>query len=386
MKTTKTLSQRRSYLPPIGIYVHAQGRGHATRATAIATQLRVPVTIFSSATHFFGQLPPHVELVALSSDLVEEANAYDQSLSPAASSLHYAPLQVPGIQSRMLKMARWMAEARPSLFIVDLSAEVAMLARLMSVPTVVVRLQGWRDDAAHLAAFENARAILCPFPQAMDLCPLPLSLQSKTFYTGAYGRFAERPTTPGRREVPEEDYRILMMLGSGGTALQADQLKALAESLPQAQIRVIGDIPEVAGAVHMRQIECLGHCDPWPHLQWSDVVICGAGSNTVFEVGQAERPMICFPEQRAFDEQVHKAQALARFGLALHPGNWPNSLAWPGLIKAALSLDIDQWKPFFEDPDLAKTARFLRRLARESYPLSLASEAPTSTKRPAIFA
>ena len=386
MKPDPLPKSRRSNLPPIGFYVHAQGRGHATRVSALAAQLPMPVTIFSSATEYFGKLPAHVELVALASDLPSGEQCYPQALSPSASCLHYAPLQVQGIQSRMHKMAQWMAERRPSLFVVDLSVEVAMLARLMSVPSVVVRLQGWRDDAAHLAAFENARAILCPFPQEMELCPLPLHLQPKTFYTGAYGRFAGRETRVAREEVPEEDYRLLIMLGAGGTKLQPGQVSDLTRALPKAQVRVLGCIAPDSPLQDHPNIEWLGHSDPWPHLQWSDLVICGAGSNTVYEVGQARRPIICFPEERAFDEQEHKAQALSRFGLALLPGSWPNTCDWPRLLKAALSLDVSRWESFFYDPDLSQTAMFLRRLAKESYPVKADRSTRDLPERPAVFA
>ena len=50
---------------------------------------------------------------------------------------HYAPLGHPGVRDRMAAIARWAAEADPALLVVDVSVEVALLARLLAVPTIV---------------------------------------------------------------------------------------------------------------------------------------------------------------------------------------------------------------------------------------------------------
>ncbi|WP_204327890.1 hypothetical protein, partial [Proteus mirabilis] len=67
--------------------------------------------------------------------------------------LHYAPLNHPGLRARTARIAAWAARTNPALLVVDVSVEVALFARLLSLPTLVVRLAGRRDDPPHLEAF-----------------------------------------------------------------------------------------------------------------------------------------------------------------------------------------------------------------------------------------
>ena len=132
---------------PIGYYVHHQGAGHWQRACLIGRALRRPVTLIGSIDGIDTGGAPGPILV-LPDDRLPAA-AFDGRDEEAArpSSLHYAPLGHPGIRARMAAIAAWAAEVDPVLVIVDVSVEVAMLARLLSVPTIVVRLAGQRSDA-----------------------------------------------------------------------------------------------------------------------------------------------------------------------------------------------------------------------------------------------
>ena len=52
--------------------------------------------------------------------------------------LHYVPLNHPGVRARMAGIAAWAERTDPALIVVDVSVEIAILARLLSIPTVVV--------------------------------------------------------------------------------------------------------------------------------------------------------------------------------------------------------------------------------------------------------
>lgn len=133
---------------PIGYYVHHHGDGHRQRAIAIGQSLDNVMLMGSGLAYRTGNLP----FLDLPDDRLDDSFAgIDHVDRP--SSLHYAPLDHEGLRQRTALMTGWIAEARPRLMVVDVSAEVAMLARLASVPTVYVRLSGRRLDAAHLDAF-----------------------------------------------------------------------------------------------------------------------------------------------------------------------------------------------------------------------------------------
>ena len=375
---------------PIGFYAHHQGRGHATRIAQIAPHLRRPYAVFTSRPDYFpAVMQDHV--VRLPLDLPEHGRAHPLDVGAPADCLHYAPLQVDGLRRRMASIADWIARRRPALFVVDLSVEVAMLARLLGVPTVVTRLQGYRNDAAHLACFTNARAILCPYPETLEVHPLPAALRSRAYYTGAYaktwtsGRSDAVAGAAGMREVPSARRgrrRILVTTGSGGTHFTVEGCRELAGADPRSEVEVVGPVGVPGPDPLCPNLYFAGFVADLPRrLREADLVVCGAGSHTVMEVGAAGKPMVCLAEDRAFGEQRAKALGLARAGLAVSPARWPSAREWPSLLARAEQLDTSRWRELFVDPTLARAARFLERIAAESDEV-LAPSRPTDPTLP----
>ena len=363
--------------------MHHQGRGHATHVQLLLRHLARPTWVFTSRPDYFDDDCP-ATVVALPMDLPAEGECYPQHLSPAGESLHYAPLQVAGVRDRMAMLARWIQEQRPALMFVDVSIEVATLCRLMSVPTVVVRLQGWRDDPAHLAAFAHARALFCPFPQAFEWSRLPGDLEQKCYYEGCYDRLGALDGTPeiadttgvaGMTETTSATEssrtsdaslrRILVLVGSGGTRLTAQELNVLAQAVPEARVEVLGPVGDTG--LRAANIHFLGQRNyVLPYLQRADLVIGGAGNNVVMEVGACRKRFVCLPEERSFDEQNAKAKGLEQIGLAVRIKRWPSAEDWPKVLAKAAALDPQAWAPYFHDPTLAAAAACLERLAAES--------------------
>ena len=86
------------------------------------------------------------------------------SVDPTANgTLHWVPRHDDGLRRRMALIADWINAAEPDLMVVDVSVEVAMLCRLLGVPTVVVAMRGDRLDRAHRAAYDSAHALLAPW-------------------------------------------------------------------------------------------------------------------------------------------------------------------------------------------------------------------------------
>lgn len=344
---------------PVGYYVHHQGRGHAQRAQVLMRHWRRPVTVFTSRPDYF-EAGCAAEVVELPLDYPVDA-AHRSTVAPRSSVLHYAPLHVAGLRERMATLAQWIAQQNPIGLIVDVSVEVAMLGRLLGVPTVVTKLQGDRSDEAHRVAFEHAAAILCPYPQALERYPVPESLLPKCIYTGAYSRFAERPPTAAAN--PNE---VLVLIGSGGSQVTASRCAELARSCPDYSFRVLGRVGEVPTGALPQNLSFLGHrADVWPELCRAELVVAGAGTNAVYEVGAAGKPLVCLPEERAFGEQVSKARGLEAAGLAICCEHWPRAVAWPRVLaKARSSEPADAWAAHFTDPDLSTTARHIEAALR----------------------
>jgi hypothetical protein len=282
--------------PRIGIYVHHHGGGHAARDGAIGAALGER----GAAVTFLSSLPAerlgpgeHVEL-PLDTDLGEEPGE-------TPPELHFAPLGSRGLPARMAAIAAWIAEWRPDLLLVDVSVEVAMLARLCGVRVAYLRQSGERDDPPHRLAYRWAAGLLAPYPERLEPASTPDGLRAKTGHVGAVTRFdgCERPRAKGRP-------RRALVLGEVGEELHAT-IAAAARGW-----QVLGPRPV--------DLELLSRCA---------VVVAPGGANTVAETAFARCGLVCVPRPRPFGEQVARGRDLARDGAAVvlseppEPGRWP---------------------------------------------------------------
>ncbi|MDG2515605.1 glycosyltransferase [Sphingobium yanoikuyae] len=327
---------------PIGYYVHHHGDGHRQRAIAIGQSLGGITLLGTGLTGKTGNLP----FLDLPDDRLNEGFAgIDHAERP--SSLHYAPLDHEGIRQRTAMMALWIAQSRPSLMVVDVSAEVAMLARLASVPTIYVRLSGTRLDTAHLDAFRGATALLAPFHEALDDDDIPTWVREKTFYAPGIIR-------PASISQNGRDGDILIVLGRGGGISDGERLAEVARSTPERQFRIIG--PCTVPSSLPDNLELRGWVDDADaQIAAAAVVIGAAGDGVVSAVLAARRPFICLPEHRPFNEQVSKARRLAAVGGAIVRFDWPQASDWTGLIDLAIN-QAEHWPVCLTDEGGAEAA------------------------------
>ena len=101
----------------------------------------------------------------------------------------------------MALIAGWIGTARPTAMVVDVSAEVTLLARTLGVPVATVAMAGDRRDRPHQMAYDAATTLVACWPA--DVRPV-LGWQdtwdAKTTWTGAFSRFdALTPRTATRR-------------------------------------------------------------------------------------------------------------------------------------------------------------------------------------------
>ena len=83
----------------------------------------------------------------------------------ANGTLHWAPLHDSGLRERMGLIAAWVTATKPSVMVVDVSVEVALLVRLLGVPVVVMAMPGDRIDAPHNLVYQAADHILAAWPR-----------------------------------------------------------------------------------------------------------------------------------------------------------------------------------------------------------------------------
>ncbi|MEU0795943.1 glycosyltransferase [Amycolatopsis sp. NPDC005961] len=335
----------------IAYYVHHHGSGHLQRASAIARRLGQDVLGLST-------LPAPTDWPGRWTTLPGDADGADaaQDDVTAGGTLHWAPRRHPGLRDRMALVSAELHRHAVRLLVVDVSVEIALLARLHGVPVVVVAQPGRRTDRAHRTAYDLAETILAPWPRrpAPDW---PSAWLAKTVHVGAFSRFDGRAASPAGAAR-----RALVLWGSGGLAVSTAQLHAAAAATPRWQWDIAGpaqtEEPPPPNLHHHGWV-----ADPWPLLTEAGVVVTHAGQNALAEVAAARRPAVVIPQPRPFDEQEATAEALVRASLGVVERSWPAPPRWPGVLTEAQARGGD-WAPWSPGDGAERAAAALSDLAR----------------------
>ncbi|MDQ2814403.1 MAG: hypothetical protein M3Z75_21690 [Actinomycetota bacterium] len=306
----------------IGYYIHHHGHGHLAMARCIAARFTDRVTGLSS-------LPCPQDWPGDWVRLPRDDTGAPAIEPTARGQLHWAPLGHPGLRDRMAAIAGWIQRAAPSVITVDVSVEVAALARLMGVPVVSVVLPGQRDDPAHRLGHTLAEILIGPWPAFLSADLLgedPVAARIRA--VGAFSRFDGRTPEPG---AGHRGPSALVLQGGGGSEVTASQLREAAAVTPGWEWSVLGG---TAGS---------WVTDPWPLLCRADVVVTHGGMNAIAEVAAARKPAVVVPQARPHGEQRATGRGLARAGLAVVTDGWPQTASWPAVLRMALDLGGKGW-------------------------------------------
>jgi hypothetical protein len=315
-------------------------------AAAVIPRLAADVTVFTSGD----PVPQAFRTVTLPLDTGGPASARSTLSAPGGGTtahglLHWAPTATPGHTDRLATIAAWVAEHRPAVFVVDVSAEVAAFVRLLGIPVVSVTLPGRRDDHAHVLGYGLSDAVIAAWPDGIG--PSAASAPADRLHrVGALSRFA--PVESGERPAPNGP--VVVLHGSGGRG--DDPVSAAAEGLRRSG----AEVHELRGAPE-REV--------WQRLQSASVVVSHGGANAVAEIAAARRPAILIPDARPHDEQDHLAASLLRAGLPCRIVT-PGAVAhtdWTAELAAAAALDGSDWCRWNDGAAAGRIADLLLGLA-----------------------
>jgi len=357
---------------PIVFFAHHQGRGHANRVMAIADHLADRrVIVFTAAPAQFDDAADNVEVAAIP-DMIgarpQNKKMYEQ---PTPAIMHCVPVGVPQVRQTMARILAVLDLTDPALFVIDVSAEIALLSRIASIPAVKIRMHGDRDDKGHEAAYESCIGMIAPFSSVMEQDNYPLWARNKTFYTGGLctskGKILSSAAAREKLGLPAEQKIVLTVAGGGGSGTPYAPLTMAARAEPDTLWLIAGECTREGHETDFANLHELGWTDQLiDYLCAADVVIGSAGDNLVHEIFRVGRPFICIPEWRYFDEQQRKAAELGDLGAAIYLDKWPASLSdWVSAMNKAERLDTGVQKGL-HDPDAAKNAAdYIETLAAE---------------------
>lgn len=353
--------------PKIGFFVHHQGRGHARRCEAIIEHLDgCQITIFSADPAAFQGCRNDISIVTLPDMIGAPARAEGLHRQRTPSVMHCVPLGVSEMRETFGLITKWMLETDPHLLFIDVSAELALLSRVMSVPAVKVRMHGGRDDPAHRAAYEACVGMLAPYHEDIEQSDYPQWARNKTYYTGGLcTSTAEIPNREAARKrlgLSNGQEVIVALSGAGGKGTPYASLTMGARALPDAKWFALGPIFKEGHETDFENLEVMGWVEnSIDYLAAADVVVASAGDNTIHEIARMGRPLLCIPEWRYFDEQECKADKLEDFGGAVVARRWPGTFdVWQELISRTKQLDCKKQRELFDPRAAEKAAKYLR--------------------------
>ena len=366
---------------PVGYFVHHHGHGHAKRCLAIAQEMHPrPVTIFCAKPEIFPDLPDNAEVVQIPDFHGKQARSEQLHKEPACLALDCAPVGVSAIRGSGGIIASWLAREDPVLFIVDVSAELALLGRICSVPVVKIRMHGDREDAAHQAAYSACAAMLAPYSEVLEQQDWPEHFRKRTFYTG--GLIDTRKPVPdkvaARKQLglPEDQQIFVAVAGNGGVGVPIAPVTLAARAYPDALWLTVGKTVRYGHETDFANLVDIGWIDNvTDYLAAADVVIATPGDTLTHEIARVGRPLICIPEWCYYDEQACKAEALAAHNLAVYSPRWPASFAqWRALVDRAYQCDVAAQRELVDNQAAKRAAECLEGLIQDLWQESAPDE------------
>ncbi|MEE7505745.1 glycosyltransferase [Methylobacterium sp. C33D] len=355
---------------PIAFFVHHQGRGHANRTMALAAEFARdrPVSVLTADPRLFDGFHRDIEIVALPNMIgatVPTARLYAE---PTPRVMHCVPLGLDAMRRTMRAILDHLDARAVGLFVVDVSAEIALLARIASVPAVQIRMHGDRSDIGHVGAYEACVGMLAPFDARLEQDDYPAYLRAKTFYSGglctSVDRVPERAEARARLGLDPAREIIVAVTGGGGSGTPYAPLTVAARAEPDALWLTLGPTHREGHETDFSNLRELGWvASVTDHLAAADLVIASAGDNTVHEVARVGGRLIVMPEWRYFAEQTRKAEALVRLGAAVQAPVWPGDLqGWRDLLTRARALDGTALRGLYAPDAAARAAGWLEGL------------------------
>lgn len=261
------------------------------------------------------------------------------------SPFHWTPTGA-AIQRRFADLHRVLLDVRPDLVMVDVSVEAAVFCHLAGFRVAHRLMPGDRDDAAHQLAYASAAGLFAYYPHSLQ--PPGFEWEHKTAWIGMLD---ETPAAPATLVEPAT---VAVLSGSGGDGVPVAELVRAARTRPDEQWHVMGP---TSGTIDHHEVPDNLHLhgwvdDPRQLLSRAELVVCGAGHNTIATVAGLRRPALVIPEQRPHREQEAFAGRLsAVLGQPTAPSwqdvDWQSALTRhsdPDLLARGLLVGADEYR------------------------------------------
>ncbi|MFC4211233.1 glycosyltransferase [Pedobacter lithocola] len=321
----------------IAFYIHHHGSGHLMRTLQIVKALKNhQVILMGSGLKALTELPSNIKVAHLPLDIADE-NENTSVGNIKSMAFHYAPIGIKGIRNRVALMTEVFQKNYPLILVIDVSVEVALLARLAGIPTIIMRQHGNRTDLPHQLAYDSAELLIAPFSNEMYVGEKD-NAYKKTVFTGGFSRFDSV-----ENNVNINQNTVCILVGNGGTSITEMFIKSIALSCNKFHFKVLG--LEQNKSNRLANLEFLGQVvNPAETIKEANIIIGNTGHNTVMEAASLNKRFVGIPENRPFDEQIEKAKSIQnRAGIKIVSPNELLKTDWLLLLENIKGEQVD-WK------------------------------------------
>ena len=296
----------------IGYYVNNHGIGHLNRLYCLDKELRsmnIDYKLYVFAEHIEKvlklDLNPSTEFIRLPEVIWDSSSAH--------MAYHCLPIDYKEYFSPIVKSC---IDNNIHTFVSDLSVEVALAVRLHVNKLIYILLHGSRTDVPHKIICKEADKVIVPFSVALtDYYLQKINKETSISYSGGFTKLQYESQI---EEYPmaycKDRKNVLIILGTGGHNFTEDYI-----DVDTAKYNV------VLLGVESPNFKSYKFTNPYNYLRCADVVVANAGDSIVHEVSYFNKPYICIPEERPFEEQMIKAKSLKRLNFA-KTSSWSKSL------------------------------------------------------------
>ena len=214
----------------------------------------------------------------------------------------------------------------PDLVVVDNPAEVSLITKILGYKTVVMYESLNTNDLRWRMAWQSADKLLAPYPEEF-LKEIDFPYLDNTYCSGGFTRFESNPeskeitTKEARKKLNlsvDEKY-ILVTVGKGSTA--KGLIKKMLQNLTEVDHKLLlaypdpdKEVKELSKKYESLEIIAGVFEEMYLYLVSSDIIVTGAGYNSVMEAFSFGKPTVSIPLSNIYNEQIFKAETFSKLG------------------------------------------------------------------------
>jgi len=317
--------------PNIIFYCSWGGLGHVARACAIiknlpnqgaytvATPERWP---FSNPSKNFR----HIKLPEPKSRIrLDKENLIVQNYTPKANDIE-------GYKKHLHAFIKSLRETNPQLVVVDNPAEISIITKILGYKTVVIYESLNTTDLRWRLGWKNVDKILAPYPKQF-LTQSKFPYLKNTYCSGGFTRYDGEPIpdqvkAKNKISFNKNKKHVLVTVGKGRKSEKI--IKKILKATSNLNYQIVILYPEKSKAIskitkqYPRCIQINNVYDKIKlYLSTADIIITGAGYNSVMESCYFRKPTIAIPLERIYNEQLNKAKIMSDLGAVefIKPGD-----------------------------------------------------------------